>query len=453
MGFKEKIYPKLPSFLQDISLSIESKRIAERRYSSGFHDKLHQISQRAKLPLDELKAYQINALWANLVMAYEKTNFYHSLFDQAGFDPFRFHDPDELKKLPVQNKSTIKENFQSIVNKLYPGQEFLAHTSGTTGSGFVFPLTVDAEHHQWATWWRYRKNLGISLTSWCSVFGGRTIVPLKNKKPPFWKVLPGLSQISYSMYHLNPSNVKDYVKELNRRKTEWIHGYPSTISHLASLMKEQNLQLDFRVKTITTGAENLLDHQRQLISDVFGAEPYQHYGLAEPVANISECEFRKLHVDEDYSYVELLLVPGSGKKMRIIGTSLTNEVLLFLRYDTNDIVTLAENQSCPCGRNGRIIESIDGRQEDFLTLKNGTRVGRLDHILKDQVNIVEAQIRQEKSGRILFYIVKSQAYLPEDEGNLLKEIKLRLDSNDFEIIYTDQIEKSANGKLRFVVSE
>jgi phenylacetate-CoA ligase len=453
MAFKEKLYQALPHFLQDAALAIESRRIAKRRYSADFHKTLRQISHRDKWSPDELNAYQIDMLRKNLVNACENTSFYRSLFDQAGFNPFHLHDPDELKKLPVQDKATIKNNPQSIINPMYAGKQFIAHTSGTTGSGLIFPESYAAEHHQWATWWRYRINLGIPFNSWCSLFGGRTIVPVQNKKPPFWKILPGLNQISYSMYHLNPANVAHYVKDLNQRKTGWVHGYPSTLSHLASLMKEQNLQLNFPVKFITTGAENLLDHQRQLIAEIFGTEPCQHYGLAEPVANISECEFGKLHIDEDYSFVELLPVGGVPRKFHVVGTSFTNEVLFFLRYDTKDIVTLSEDQTCACRRNGRIIASIDGRQEDFLTLKNGTKVGRLDHILKDQVNIMEAQIRQEKTGRIAFYIVKSRDYTSTDEADLLKDIKSRLDSGDFEIIYTDKIEKTANGKLRFVVSE
>ncbi|MEI6435470.1 MAG: hypothetical protein WCP32_11540 [Bacteroidota bacterium] len=453
MKFKENLYQKLPPLFQDISLAFESERIARRRYSAGFHKILQEISKRDKLSKDELQAFQIKSLRHNLINSYEHTGYYHKLFDQHGFDPHCFNNIEELLKLPLQDKTTIKNNFPSIINQSFKGKQFQARTSGTSGSGFVFPETVTAEHYQWSTWWRYRKNLGIELNSWCSVFGGRTIIPIHKQKPPFWKILPRLNQISYSMYHLNSSNARYFIKDMNQRKVEWIHGYPSTLSSLASLMKEQNVHLDFPLKIITTGAENLLDHQRIVIYEVFGVEPYQHYGLSEPVANISECEYHKLHIDEDYSLVELLVVPGSENKFRLVGTSISNEILLFLRYDTGDIVTLADDQSCPCGRNGRIVESIDGRREDFITLSDGTRIGRLDHIFKDQTNVVEAQIRQEKSGRIVFCIVKNQLYATDDERRLISEIKSRLGFSAFEIIYSDHIEKTSTGKLRFVIAE
>ncbi len=65
---------------------------------------------------------------------------------------------------------------------------------------------------------------------------------------------------------------------LNKYKPQWIHGYPSIISLISSLMLEQNLKLNYNVKWITTGAENLLENQTLLIEKNFGLKPVQHYG-------------------------------------------------------------------------------------------------------------------------------------------------------------------------------
>ena len=46
-------------------------------------------------------------------------------------------------------------------------------------------------------------------------------------------------------------------------------------------------------------------------------------------------------------------------KYKIVGTSLTNDALMFLRYDTNDIVSLSQNQTCKCKNFGRIIDEIE----------------------------------------------------------------------------------------------
>ena len=241
------------------------------------------------------------------------------------------------------------------------------------------------------------------------------------------------------------------MNALKESGATWVHGYPSILGLLARFMLEDNLDPGQAVQHITIGAESLLPQQRQVIEQAFGVKVRQHYGQAESVANISECEYGNLHVDEDYSIVEFLPI-GDGQH-RIIGTSLINPAFLFLRYDTGDIVTLQEGM-CPCGRLGRLVKEIDGRKEDYVVLPNGAAVGRLDHIFKNLINIREAQIYQSQKGKIELRIVKGQCYTDRDEQELLKETHKRV-GDDMEIIvrYVDAIERTSAGKLRFVVSE
>ena len=196
-----------------------------------------------------------------------------------------------------------------------------------------------------------------------------------------------------------------------------------------------------------------LKHQKDLIKEAFGVYPKQHYGMAEAVANISECNFGRLHVDEDFSAVEFL--PIGPDVYSIVGTNFTNYAFPLIRYDTGDIAYgLKENVSCPCGRYGRTVASIDGRIEDYIVLKDGSRVGRMDHIFKDMQNIREAQIVQKIPGEINYLIVRGNNFTDDDHRQLLHETKRRL-GDDISVIidYVDNIEKSNNGKLRFVVNE
>ena len=94
-------------------------------------------------------------------------------------------------------------------------------------------------------------------------------------------------------------------------------------------------------------------------------------GLAEAVANISECERGRLHVDEDFAAVEF--VPEqTGRRHRIVGCNFTNLATPLLRYDTGDLAVL-DDDGCDCGRPGRVVASVDGRQED---LSNSVRTWR-----------------------------------------------------------------------------
>lgn len=108
-------------------------------------------------------------------------------------------------------------------------------------------------------------------------------------------------------------------------------------------------------------------------------------------ANISQCLEGFLHVDEDFAAVEFL--PAGGDQYRIVGTNLSNLAFPLIRYDTGDLATLTD-AICECGRPGRIVEHLDGRQEDYVVTRSGAQLGRIDHIFKDMINIREAQIRQ-----------------------------------------------------------
>ncbi len=158
-------------------------------------------------------------------------------------------------------------------------------------------------------------------------------------------------------------------------------------------------------------------------------------------------------MDEDYAHIEFLHVDGDS--YRIIGTNYTNYAFPLIRYDTGDVAELeSEEKKCPCGIPGRLVKSIDGRKEDYVLTPDGRRIGRLDHIFKDMVNIKECQIFQEHVERVVFRIVRGKEYTEKDEKKLLYEARSRLGNQiEISIDYVEAIERTTQGKLRFVISK
>jgi hypothetical protein len=65
----------------------------------------------------------------------------------------------------------------------------------------------------------------------------------------------------------------------------------------------------------------------------------------------------------------------------------------------------------------------------------------------------EAQIRLEKVGEIRFLVRRGTSYTEEDDRRLRTEIgKWIQDGSKISIEHVDEIERTARGKLRFVVS-
>jgi phenylacetate-CoA ligase len=452
----ERVYQSLPIILQNISCSAEGLRVNHLRYAKKFEDTFGHFQNQTFWSNAQLKELQSNLLQRLLHHCANSVPHYREKFRKHRVPIQHIRTATQLGEyLPVLTKAEVQDRPSDFVSSAVPKREHvIAHTSGTTGGGLRFATTAYAQQVQWAVWWRYRVWHGLHRNNWCAYFGGRSIVPLSQTSPPFWRVnWPG-RQLMFSAYHTSQANLDHYLHKLHTSGIDWIHGYPSILTLLAERTLRIGLSFSGKIKRITVGAESLLLQQSNLINAAFGVTPVQHYGQAEAVANISQCPLGQLHVDEDFSIVEFLTEHGSDSH-RIIGTSLYNYVTPFLRYDTQDSATIhSDAEPCPCGRHGRSVLQIDGRSEDYVVLKSGAKIGRMDHIFKDLVHIREAQIYQKEPGVIQFRIVKGHDYSIDDETRLMAEAYSRLGKDTIiQVEYVESLPRTKNGKLRFVVSD
>lgn len=439
----ENIYLQSPVFVQQLLTNLQGQKIKTQRYNQEFYDIYNAYISAQPISV------QINDFRNFLKIAY-CTPYWKNIFEQYQFDFNKNDILAELKKLPILTKNIVKDNYKNICN-YSTGEDYISHkTSGTTGSGLVFPYTKRMEHHQWAVWWRYRNWHGININTWMGWFGGRSIANIKQTKPPYWRVSYPTKQVFFSAHHLTLDTVESYYYEIVSRKLSWLHGYPSQLSLLSSLLKKAGINSIDCIKHITVGAENLLENQRSIIEDVFKVNVVQNYGLAEGVANFSQDINGSLVPDMDFAYTEFIpLNPSDPSKCRIVGTGYRNNAFPLIRYDTGDIADVKWlKDGTP------VIKSVDGRQEDYITLKNGVKLGRLDHIFKDIVEVDEAQIEQVSQDNINLNIVKGAGYKETMyEKLIIEEAKKRFgEVIKIKINYMSSIPRSKTGKFSFVIS-
>src|SRR5581483_6833240 len=346
---------------------LEGWRVERRRYGRPFDAALAACEDRARWDAGRLAEWRDARLRA-FVGAAASFPFYRRWFANSGAVPADIRTLDDLRRLPVLTKDVVREALRDGTLSAPGAATFVAHTSGTTGAGLRFPVSAESMREQWAIWWRYRRAHGIQRGTWCGYFGGRSLVPPQQMRPPFWRVNPPARQVMFSAYHLTPDTADAYVAELRRRSLPWLHGYPSILALIASYLRERGETLGYPVRWVTLGAENVLPGQAAAIEAAFGVPPRQHYGMAEAVANISECPAGGLHVDEDFAAVEFVGRPDGTSA--IIGTNFTNAATPLIRYEVGDTATPSD-RSCPCGRPGRLVAALDGRREDYVVLPNG----------------------------------------------------------------------------------
>ena len=447
---KMQIYNKLPIFAQNLACYYEGNRILRTRLGEAFQTQLDEYCSHDNWSYDQMCSLRDEKLRKMISHCYSTVPYYRRCFDDRGIDPKSIKTIDDLNVLPIITKDEVKKHISDFLSSAVDTSLTKIHpTGGTTGAGLRFVTTNTEEAEQWAVWWRYRIRNGIDYGAKCGVFGGKVVVPLKQKKAPFWRMNAPCNQVYFSSYHITNETVRDYVNCIRSQNINWIHGYPSVIADLAQKMVDVGLTLS--IGHVSIGAENLYKWQSDVIEKAFGVKPIQHYGLTEGVANISENPDRTLSVDEDFCCVEFVEFPGEGTK--IIGTTLSNYAMPLLRYDTGDLATVPDKAIH--NDHGRIICGLNGRSNEFVLLPNGTKVGAaaISLIINDFPEIMSSQIIQNSIEKIeVDIIIKQRSNL--DDKKLMYKLRERFgNAIDIQIRYVDNLKKTKSGKQKLVISE
>lgn len=436
------LYIKLPIILQNFAISLKGFYIEKTRFGKNFKKYLNYFQNS---DVDTVNKTQLNKFLNHA----NSSRFWNDRFDKFKVDLNGENLIEEISKLPVLTKEEVIFNRDNIKVTNLKQKVLQISTSGTTGASLNFYQTQETENKQWAIWWRHRQRHGLKLNDWMGWFGGKLIVPKDQNKPPYHRVNFFSKQIMFSPIHLNQDTAIYYYEEIRKRNLKWLHGYPSQISLLASYILENKLPKINSVKKITTGAEGLMEYQKQMINKAFGVNPIEHYGLTEGVANISQMPDASYCADQDFAFVEFIPLPKDKSLCKIVGTNYNNPAFPLIRYDTGDLAKIDWESDPPK------ILGIEGRSDDYITLGNGNRFGPMNQIFKKFKNVKEAQVYYPETNYIEIRIVKSINFRPnEDEKIILESINERLSDNvKLSVKYLYKIPRSKSGKIKSVVTK
>src|SRR5262249_41303143 len=153
-------------------------------------------------PVEKIKAYRDQRLLQFARHCVRTVPFYRRRFHECGINPDSIRSLEDLERLPILTKAEVQDHYPELVSEeASRWQSIATHTSGTPGGGLRFGPSLSAPQEQGATWWRFRRWHGLEPGTWCGCFGGRSVVPLAQPRPPFWRYnIPG-RQLLFSAYH------------------------------------------------------------------------------------------------------------------------------------------------------------------------------------------------------------------------------------------------------------
>lgn len=447
---RENIYFRSSALLQDVLSSAAGAGVDRSRYSGSYPEVEVEYTARSSWSADELHAYALSRRIQSLALA-SQTTYYRRVFAGLGAEWFELVDDDAFSCIPKTLKSALREQPEAFAPRHPVASDQMARTSGTTGSSVGVLRSRSAVDEQWAVWWRYRGWHGVTRDEPCALFAGRRIMRADQGHPYWRRNVPG-RELRFSTYHISPGSAPAYIDRLNRFNPRWIHGFSSAIANLAACVVEQGLEITAPIQWVSLGGENVTKLQTDTIRAAFGVHPIQHYGLAEGAANFSTCTEDRLHVDEDFAGVEF--VPEGNGVTRVLGTTFANRARVLLRYDTGDLARLARTTQCGCGFGGRIVESLDGRGDETITLPDGRLVGSPEDAFRTDLGVAQAQLLQRVDGSILVSYVPSALWtntsLQRIEGALREFLGHQIRISFREV---SDLPRTAGGKVRLVVKE
>ena len=452
----KNIYDKIPIPLQNLLVTAKGYLLKKERYDGNFSKYVSQLEKSQWLSEEELKRIQIDRLNKMLEHAYINVPYYRELFKRKNILPTDIKNKKDLKILPLLTKENIKRNSNSLIAENIPSKKMIPHkTGGTTGSPLTVYVTKKAIKHNYAFLEaRCKRWSGVKSGDKLASFLGKVIVPISQKKPPFWRYNRAYNQVLFSSFHLNEENLHYYVEEFNRVKPKIVQGYVSTVFILAKFILDNNLQV-YSPSSILLSSETLHDWKRKTIEKAFKTKIFNGYSLAEFVAFISECEEGRLHISPEYGLIELEEIKGSNHKYEIIATTLFNYSMPLIRYKTGDVVTISKENKCPCGRGLPIVGSIEGRKDNMLLTPEGNYISSasLSLVFKDIQNIKQAQIIQNKQDMITLRLATETDFSDEESNLLRNKLEKRLGKKMLiNIQFVDEIERTSIGKYKFIIS-
>lgn len=427
-----------------------------RRIGTNFNEVYAFYKQAQFWPREKIDDWQLERFRRILKYAYEHTDGYRQLYDEAHIKPEDIRSLGDICFLPFTDKGLIRDNLDAFTRRGDKKGLFKSTTGGSTGVPFSF--YVDKANSA--------AEYGFMCNAWESIGWKETDIGIKLRGVHLGDEDHLLKRIGYHQYALSSSfmtdnNYEKYIQLINKTKATYLHVYPSTIADLSHLMIDHNDEGRLNIMHIFLGSENLYSWQKELINQAFPtAQMMSWYGHTERAIWAPWCEKeQRYHLNPFYGYNEILQGDKrvqEGEVGEMVGTAFWVFGTPFIRYRTNDFAEKGPECCEKCGRQFQLINYVDGRLSEIIVGKTGRRIsltvfaGSIMHG-KSFDHIVQFRFIQYEAGKLQLSIIPTESYCEEDRRQLMKEVSKFLGEDfEFEIKVVESLSRTLSGKYTYL---
>jgi phenylacetate-CoA ligase len=440
------------------------------RFISGVVFPLHELAKRHHsvalrrelertqwLNAQQLQAQQTERLKSFLARVGRTVPYYRQLFAQRGLDPARVTSVEDLQRLPLLTKATIREHTDAMKAE-GAGPLVRFNTGGSSGEPLVFYMGLERISHDVAAKWRATRWWDVDIGDPEIVLWGSPIELGKQDRVKAWRdrllrtrLLPA--------FQMSEPQMDRYLEQIASRRPRMLFGYASALALLAQHAETRGRRMDgLGIRVAFATGETLYPQQRAIVEKVFGCPVANGYGSRDGGFIAHQCPAGALHLSAEHIVVELLDEQGRavrpGETGQIVTTHLATAEFPFVRYATGDMAALA-TAPCSCGRGLPAFERVFGRSTDFIRTVGGEVMHALALIyeVRDKPGVRAFKFIQSEDLAIELQLVAGAELTPAHEAQIRAGLQRRLGADTpLKIVRLQDIPPEKSGKYRYVVS-
>ena len=413
--------------------------------------RLRHLEQAQWWTREQIENQRDRMLREVIATAYSEVPLYRDLFERADLKPGDVRRPADLEKLPIVTKAMLREAYPDRCCRAVRGVTYETSTSGSTGRNFHV-----REDHETAGWYRASFMLALEWAGW-RIGEPHVQVGMTTHRNFERRLKDAMLGCHYvAGFDLTNEALDRTLDLIEHKRIRHLWGYPGSIFCLAR--RAAQVGWNTGLASVVTWGDQLHSPYRATIERAFRVKVSDTYGCGEGMQIAAQCgaathyHLHELDVIVEYLNEQDQPVPA-GTPGRIVLTRLHAGPMPFIRYEVGDVGIAGSKNRCACGRNFKLLESVQGRNADYVLTPSGNRLivhfftGILEHFRE----IDSFQVIQSRADSIRLHIVPASGYNADVEVRIQNALRERGADLNIDIQTIDEIPLTTGGKRRFIV--